>query len=114
MARITDLDYGLLNATGAADLIAADDLEGGLIVEGVIKDGQNIYYRYYCDGTSDISVTLCWNDPAHAPIAPALNPTTATLVHDLDLYVIDPSSIYSLSMEIESRIAIFSSNKYNI
>lgn len=86
--------HGLLNATGAAELITADDAEGGLIVEAVIKDGQNIYYRYYSDGTEDISVTLCWNDPAHAPITPALNPTTATLVHDLDLYIIDPSSSY--------------------
>ncbi|MEZ5084382.1 MAG: S8 family serine peptidase [Bacteroidales bacterium] len=84
--------WGLLNATGAADLITQDDAEGGLIVEGVIEDGQNIYYTYYSDGTSDINVTLCWNDPAHAPITPALNPTTSTLVHDLDLYITDPSS----------------------
>lgn len=89
-----EFGWGLLNATGAADLITADDLEEGLIVEGVILDGQNIDYTYYCDGTTDVRVTLCWTDPPGTPPAASLNPTTGMLVHDLDVYVINASSIY--------------------
>ena len=110
-----EFGWGLLNATGAADLIAEDDAEGGLIVEGIIKDGQNIDYTYYCDGTSDIRVTLTWNDPAHDSLTPSLNPSTITLVHDLDLYVIDPSSTwhYPWSLNPSSPSAAATNTNYN-
>jgi hypothetical protein len=87
--------WGLLNATGAADLITDDATEGGLIVQGLLIQGQTKDYTYYCDG-SPISVTLAWTDPPGTPPAASLNPTTLMLVNDLDLRVIrqSPSTTY--------------------
>ena len=84
--------WGLMNSTGAADLITQDNTDGGLIVEGILMNGQTIDYTYYSDGSSEINVTLCWIDPPGTPPAPSLNPTTSMLVNDLDLKIIDESS----------------------
>jgi hypothetical protein len=88
--------WGLLNATGAAELITNDADEGGLIVQGLLVGGQIKNYTYYSDG-SPIRVTLCWTDPAGTPPAASLNPTTRMLVNDLDLRVIrqSPATTYS-------------------
>jgi hypothetical protein len=79
--------WGLLDAVGAADKITQDDNEGGLIVQGVLNNGQTIDYTYYSDG-SEINVTLCWTDPAGTPTAASLNPSALMLVNDLDFRVI--------------------------
>ncbi|MBE0661406.1 MAG: S8 family serine peptidase [Bacteroidales bacterium] len=79
--------WGLLDAVGAAEKITQDDTEGGLIVQGVLNNGQTIDYTYYSDG-SEINVTLCWTDPAGTPPAASLNPSANMLVNDLDFRVI--------------------------
>nr|NQU92466.1 S8 family serine peptidase [Bacteroidota bacterium] len=83
--------WGLLNATGMADRITEDNAEGGLIVEAILEDGQTNDYTYYCDGTTNINVTICWNDPPHTALTPSLNPTTTVLINDLNLRIIDDS-----------------------
>jgi len=83
--------YGLLNATAMAELIHLDDSLGNLIRRTTLANGTVDEFTYYSDGNSPINVTLCWTDPAHAALAPSLNPTTACLVHDLDVRIITPS-----------------------
>ncbi|NLN94585.1 MAG: S8 family serine peptidase [Bacteroidales bacterium] len=79
--------WGLLNAVGAANLITKDNSDGGLIVQGLLVNGQTQDYTYYSNG-SPISVTLSWTDPAGTPPAASLNPTTLMLVNNLNLRVI--------------------------
>ncbi len=80
--------WGLMNATGAADLMAFDNADGGLIVEAILQNGQTTEYTYYCNGANDINVTICWTDVPGTPPAASLNPTTLMLVNDLDLRII--------------------------
>jgi hypothetical protein len=82
--------WGLLNATGMAELIHLDDSLGNLIRRTTLANGTTDEFIYYSDGNSPINVTLCWIDPAHTALAPALNPTTICLEHDLDLRIINP------------------------
>ncbi len=83
--------WGLLNATGMADMVTRDANEGGLIVETILTEDQISYYTYYCDGSSDINVTICWNDPPHDALTPALNPSTRVLVNDLNIRIYNES-----------------------
>ena len=83
--------WGLLNATGMADMVTRDVDEGGLIVETILTENQISNYTYYCDGSSDINVTICWNDPPHDALTPALDPSTRVLVNDLNLRIYNES-----------------------
>lgn len=83
--------WGLLNAVGATELITDDATDGGLIVQGLLVNGQTKDYTYYSDG-SPISVVLSWTDPAGTPPAASLNPTTLMLVNNLNLRVIGSST----------------------
>lgn len=85
--------WGLLNATGMADLIHLDDSLGNLIRRTTLANGTVDEFTYYSDGDSPINVTLCWTDPAHAALTPSLNPSTICLVHDLDLRIITPDGL---------------------
>lgn len=86
--------WGLLNASGAANLITADNSNGGLIVQSMLANGQTIDYTYYSDGSSPVNVTLCWTDPAGTPVANSLNPANLMLVNDLDVRVIGTLTNY--------------------
>lgn len=86
--------WGLLNASGAANLITQDNADGGLILQATLVNGQTTDYTYYSNGLSPIRVTLCWTDPAGTPPAASLNPTTLMLVNDLDIRLIRRTSTY--------------------
>ncbi len=86
--------WGLLNASGAANLITNDNAVGGLILQATLMNGQTTDYVYYSNGSSPINVTLCWTDPAGTPPAASLNPTTLMLVNDLDLRIIKNTTYY--------------------
>ncbi|MFZ4523013.1 MAG: GEVED domain-containing protein [Bacteroidales bacterium] len=79
--------WGLMNASGAANLITTDNTQGGQIVQATLVNGQTTDYTYYSNG-SNVNVTLCWTDPAGTPPAASLNPATLMLVNDLNLRVI--------------------------
>lgn len=85
--------WGLLNATGSTTLIANDNAQGGLIVQGILVNGQTTDYTYYSNG-SEINVTLCWTDPAGTPSAASLNPTALKLVNNLNVRLISGSTDY--------------------
>ncbi len=91
--------WGLLNASGAANLITTDNSEGGQIVQGILRTGQSVDYTYYSNGASGIAVTICWTDPPGTPPAPSLNPPDLMLVNDLDVRLIK-SGIYTLPWKL--------------
>ena len=66
--------WGLMNSEEAVDLITADNTLSALIDENNLSNGETEEYHYYCDGTEDINVTICWTDPAGTPPAAAVDP----------------------------------------
>ncbi|MCX6305621.1 MAG: GEVED domain-containing protein [Bacteroidetes bacterium] len=85
--------WGLLNASGAANVITSDNTQGGLIVQATLVNGVTTDYTYYSNG-ANVNVTLCWTDPAGTPPAASLNPTTLMLVNNLDVRVIGATTNY--------------------
>lgn len=81
--------WGLLDAWGAFELIEADpDGRLGLISEFTLHDGRPLEFHYEpLPGAARFVVTICWNDPAGAPPAPAVDPRDPMLVNDLDLRI---------------------------
>lgn len=77
--------WGLLNARTAAELISDDGAGTELVIEGALSDGDSDVYYVEADGIADIRVTLAWTDPPGTSPAPAVDPTDAMLVNDLDL-----------------------------
>ncbi len=97
--------WGLLNAQTAAELISEDGAGTEVVIEDSLSDGESDIYYVEADGLAPIRVTLAWTDPPGTPAAPALDPTDAMLVNDLDLrlqtypaldtyepYLLDPSN----------------------
>jgi hypothetical protein len=84
--------WGLLNAVGAAELIALEEEEDGHISSAALNSGDTDEFICYCNGDVLINVTIVWIDPPHAALAPALNPITSHLVNDLDVRVIKMSN----------------------
>jgi hypothetical protein len=83
--------WGLLNATGATDLIHRDDSLDYLLFRASLSNSEIDEYVYYSDGNSPIKVTVCWSDPPHNALNPSLDPSTKILINDLDLRLITPS-----------------------
>ncbi len=79
--------WGLVNTAAAAEVILQDSLERGTIQELVLYDGGVYRAEVTSDGVAPLKVTLAWNDPPGAVLAPQLNPATAMLVNDLDVRV---------------------------
>lgn len=76
--------WGLLNTSGAADLISAD--AGHMIREETLAEaGADTYVLQHPGG--DLRVTIVWTDPPGTPPAPQLDPPDPMLVNDLDLRV---------------------------
>jgi hypothetical protein len=97
--------WGLMNTLKAVELIQADSLELGCIIEEFVANDETDEYFLYSDGTDPIRITLAWTDPPGTPPPISLNPTTPMLVNDLDVrlehtatstlylpYVLDPYS----------------------
>lgn len=81
--------WGLMDALKSAQAIdshytAASDT---IIQENNLIESTTDNIMLVADGTSDISATICWTDPAHSGIY-GVNNTTPALVNDLDLRII--------------------------
>ena len=76
--------WGLLNTSGAADLITADTAR--IIREETLADAATDVYVIQHPG-GDLRVTIAWTDPPGTPPAPQLDPADPMLVNDLDLRV---------------------------
>jgi hypothetical protein len=72
--------YGRLQIPGAIEQLRAN----GYLVGSVEAGGNKVYGLDVAEGTSEVKVTLAWDDPA------AVENAAVTLVNDLDLVVLDP------------------------
>lgn len=77
--------WGLMNTAAAAALIGAD----ARVVEATLAPAAVDAWEIVLADTADVRVTLHWTDRPGAPVAPALDPPDAMLVHDLDLRLQD-------------------------
>jgi hypothetical protein len=78
--------WGSLDAQAAVDFVIADDT-ADLIHVDQVDNGDTDFYTFNSDGSTNIQVTLAWDDP------PATRLAAATLINDLNLRLIDPDGI---------------------
>ncbi len=83
--------WGLMNAKRAITVIA-EDVSQEVIEETQLSQGQSYERDVEIAEGTDFRVTICWTDRPGSPTSPQLNPTTAMLVNDLDLRIIDESN----------------------
>ncbi len=94
--------WGLLNTKKAAQTLS-DNGSTALVKELVLNQFDTLRLQVYTDGTTPLSATLAWNDPAGINPSPSLDPTNLMLVNDLDLrikkapttwypYILNPSN----------------------
>jgi uncharacterized repeat protein (TIGR01451 family) len=72
--------YGRLQIPGAIEQLRGN----GYLVGSVEAGGNKVYGLDVVEGTSEVKLTLAWDDPA------AVENAAITLVNDLDLVVLDP------------------------
>ncbi len=85
--------WGLMNTESAINVIT-DNGTTDYILETSLSNGGSYTLNLNSDGTTPLVATICWTDPAHAALSPALNPTTKLLVNDLDLRITKTGSTY--------------------
>lgn len=84
--------WGLLNVQAAAELLRASRASPGLrgVTEACVATNRpSVTIPFTWDGASPIRATLCWTDPAGAPVAEG-DWRQASLVNDLNLSVTAP------------------------
>ncbi|MCD4731910.1 MAG: S8 family serine peptidase [Bacteroidales bacterium] len=81
--------WGLLNAQRATQLIT-DDQEQNVIDELELEEGVTYDREINVpDGVSDLTITICWTDPAGFPVGAQLDPLDPMLINDLDISIVD-------------------------
>jgi hypothetical protein len=85
--------FGLADAKASADLIIADAAQGNRIRSGTLSAKQTLEYPVTVpSGQSSLRVVLAWADPEVLGLGENDLAAGKTLVNDLDVKVIDPSS----------------------
>jgi len=79
--------WGLMNTERTAFIAHAHEFADEGVGEAVLASGDVHYYYFSVPSAQDVRMTIAWTDPAGTPPAPSLNPTTAMLIHDLDVRV---------------------------
>jgi Subtilase family/Secretion system C-terminal sorting domain len=85
--------WGLLDVTSAAQLVMGENNVDKRIQELTLATGSRIEIPVQPIAGRKLTVTIVWTDPPSLPVAEALDPTTPTLVNDLDLRVVDDSNV---------------------
>jgi hypothetical protein len=85
-----ELGWGFLNAEVAVNTILDDFNGNALILEANLSDGESYSTTFSTDGTSELSASICWTDPAGSSKNNLLNDSTPVLVNDLDLRITAP------------------------
>ncbi len=88
-----EFGWGLMNTESAANVISNNGTTD-YILEASLSSGGSYTLNLNSDGSSPLVATICWTDPAHAALSPALNPTTKLLVNDLDIRITKTGSTY--------------------
>ncbi len=89
------MGWGLVDAEAAIDLMAS---EKHLYVSPILTQGDSVKIKFYADGSTNIRLTLTWNDPkgtspALTWTASDLDNSTSMLVNDLDFRLYSGSSL---------------------
>jgi len=113
--------WGLMNAERAADVITKSANStlatgGTKIYENVLSQGQTYTMSVTHDGTSPLTVTMCWTDPAGVPHTTTnVDNTTAKLINDLDVKLVKGSAnSYPWGYFINSFSRILPNNVDNV
>jgi hypothetical protein len=83
--------FGLVNAKATVDLVRTDAGAGTHIKVGAVKQGESVQYPFTVTTPGDIRITLGWSDPE---VVILNDPGEKTLINDLDLRVIGPTSTF--------------------
>jgi hypothetical protein len=87
--------WGLLNAQKAAQTISTNGT-ASLMTSQVLNAGATYTVTVTASGTQPLEVTICWTDPAGAPITnTTVDPTTLALRNDLDVRVLYGTQTFS-------------------
>jgi hypothetical protein len=78
--------WGLLNTRKAADIIRKDYMQGHLILEQSLSQGESFSFRVFTEAIEPLILTLSWTDPPPLELAPVmLDGKNPVLVNDLDI-----------------------------
>lgn len=97
--------WGLMDTEKAARIMSENAATEGIhIFEMTLTENEEIVLPLKANGGEPLRVTMVWTDVPGTPLAPALNPTDAMLVNDLDMrlsgsykttyypYILDPAN----------------------
>lgn len=82
--------WGLMNTARAAEIIIEDQVQN-VMDEVVLQNNQSFTRELSIDGTKPLRVTICWTDKQGTVLPSGLNVRTPSIVHDLDLRLVDES-----------------------
>ncbi|MCB2200194.1 S8 family serine peptidase [bacterium] len=80
--------WGMIDARAGADLIELDQTIEWTLQQLTLTDGDTLSDTYYAGGLDTLKVTLVWSDPPGPAQGAEIDPTTAVLMHDLDLRLV--------------------------
>jgi hypothetical protein len=83
--------WGLLNTSGAAEMIDRQAETDGHILEAELLDQHEDMYFLDASAGDEMRVTLSWTDEPGTVPPVTLDPEDAILVNDLDLRLVDPA-----------------------
>ncbi|GJM43648.1 MAG: hypothetical protein DHS20C21_04900 [Gemmatimonadota bacterium] len=85
--------WGLMNTLAGAELIQDDASTFGHIREASLSDGATDEYYFTTTSAGPVRFTTVWTDPAGTPTADALDPAALMLVNDLDMRLVNSSTL---------------------
>jgi len=85
--------WGLLNIGRAAQVISGNG-NSHIIRELTLNNSQTYTTTVSSNGSTPLTATICWTDPAGNPASNRNNPTTPMLVNDLDIRISGPGGTF--------------------
>lgn len=106
--------WGLMNTARAAEIIIEDQVQT-VIDEVTLSNTQTYTREITMDGIDPLRVTISWTDKQGTVQPSALNNRTPSIVHDLDLRIVDESLnvYYPYKLDPDSPAAAATTNSKN-
>lgn len=106
--------WGLMNTARAAEIIIEDQVQT-VIDEITLANTQTYTRDLEIDGAESLRVTISWTDKQGNVQASALNNRTPSIVHDLDLRIVDESLnvYYPYKLDPDNPTAAATTNSKN-
>lgn len=84
--------WGILDAKVSAETMLKATTGEALITEQNLANGSTYTITFSASGTSKLSATICWTDPAGVDRTGIVNSPIPALVNDLDIRLVDQSN----------------------